>query len=260
MIVTWSKGADDYMPQELLVRTLQIVRRHPWWLARGILAVDALQREGIKLPANILDVGCGWGTNLDALEKAGYKTTGLDISRQILEAIDRPERKLIEADLTQDLPSGAGQFDGFLALDVIEHLDDDGAAVRRMGALLRPGGIGVISVPARPDLFSEFDEVQGHRRRYLPESLREAVTGSGLEIRRIFWWGQWMVPVLRRMRGKRTASSPGKPAKTYAEYLRLPPWPGPLVMKSLYKLEHSRALNGWLQTGTSLFAVVTRKK
>jgi SAM-dependent methyltransferase len=260
MIVTWSKGADDYMPQELLVRTLQIVRRHPWWLARGKLAIDALQCEGLKPPARIIDAGCGWGTNLDALEAAGYEATGLDISRQILQAIDRPGRKLLEADLTQDLPANAGTFDGLLALDVIEHLDDDRAAIRRMAGLLRPGGIGVISVPARPDLFSEFDEVQGHRRRYLPESLREVVPGSGLEIRRIFWWGQWMVPVLRRMRGKPTASTPGKPAKTYADYLRLPPWPGPLVMQFLYGLERGRALNGKLKTGTSLFAVVSKQQ
>src|ERR1051325_7435003 len=109
MIVTWSKGADDYMPQELLVRTLQIVRRHPWWLARGKLAIEALQREGVKPPAKIIDVGCGWGTNLDALEAAGYPSTGLDISRQILEAIDRPDRKLVEADLMQELPPDAGQ-------------------------------------------------------------------------------------------------------------------------------------------------------
>ena len=248
------------MPQELLVRTLQIVRRHPWWAARGKLAIDALKREGIRPPAKIIDAGCGWGTNMDALEARGYQTTGLDISRQILQAIDRPERRLIEADLTQNLPAGAGNFDGLLALDVIEHLDDDRGAVRRFGELLRPGGIGIISVPARPDLFSEYDEIQGHRRRYVPETLRAVVTGSDLEILRMFWWGQWMVPVLRRMRNKRTSSDSGKPAKTYAEYLRLPPWPGPLVMKFLYRWEHARALNGTLETGTSLFAVVAKRQ
>jgi SAM-dependent methyltransferase len=259
MITTWSKGADDYMPQELLVRTLEIVRRHPWWLARCKLAIEALQREGIEPPANIVDVGCGWGTNLDALEKAGYRATGLDISRQILEAIDRPERKLVQADLTQELPANTEKFDGLLALDVIEHLDDDCGAVRRFSELLRPGGIGIISVPGRPDLFSEYDEIQGHRRRYVPERLREALACAALEVRRIFWWGQWMVPILRRMRSKEQSSNPGKPAKTYAEYLRLPPWPGPLIMNMLYRFEHARTLNGKLQTGTSLFAIFEKK-
>ena len=51
--------------------------------------------------ADVADVGCGWGVNLDALEEAGYTVRGLDISRQVLERIDRPSRRLIEADLNQ---------------------------------------------------------------------------------------------------------------------------------------------------------------
>lgn len=258
MITTWCKGADDGMPQALLLETLRTVKKHPWWNARAKLALAALRGEGITPPARVIDIGCGWGTNLDALETNAYDVSGLDISRKILEAIDRPNRKLIEGDLTQELPKDAGTFDAFLALDVIEHLDDDRGATRKFGELLRVGGVGIVSVPAQPDLFSEFDEVQGHRRRYLPDRLREAFAGSGLEVMRLFWWGQWMVPVLRKMRQKQSVRESGQPAKTYAEYLRLPPWPGPLIMKMCYAAEHSRALRGELQTGTSLFAIVRK--
>lgn len=247
------------MPQELLVRTLSIVRRHPWWHARARLALSVLRQEGIAPPANIADLGCGWGTNIDALEASGYRVTGIDISRQILECIDRPERNLVEADLTQNLPPSLPKFDGFLALDVIEHLDDDFGAVGKFAQFLRPGGIGVISVPARPDLFSDFDKVQGHRRRYLPERLREAVTMPSLEVVKIFWWGQWMVPVLTRTRKKETsAPTAGQGSKTYIDYLRIPPWPIPWAMNLFYALEHNRAPQGKLTTGTSLFAVVRR--
>jgi SAM-dependent methyltransferase len=258
MIATWSKGAaDDNMPEAMLVETLARVRQHPWWGARAKLAIAVLTREGITPPAKIMDVGCGWGVNLKSLEAAGYKVSGLDISRRILERIDLPERHLFEADLNQPLPPQAGQSDGLLALDVIEHLDDDHGAVRKFAELLRPGGIAVISVPARPDLFSEFDQIQGHRRRYLPDRLREAFAGSGLEVIQIFWWGAWMVPVLRRMRAKETRPGANAP-KTYADYLRLPPWPAPLLMRMCYAWEQSRALQGRLQTGTSLFAVARR--
>jgi SAM-dependent methyltransferase len=258
MIVTWSKGAaDDNMPEAMLVETLARVRRHPWWSARAKLAIAVLTRLGITPPAKIMDVGCGWGVNLESLEKAGYQVSGLDISRQILERIDLPNRQLIEADLIQPWPAETGKSDGLLALDVIEHLDDDHGATRRFAELLRPGGIAVISVPARSDLFSEFDQIQGHRRRYLPERLREAFNGSGLEVIQIFWWGAWMVPVLRRMRAKDARPGANAP-KTYADYLRLPPWPAPLMMKMFSAWEHSRALNGKLKTGTSLFAVARR--
>ncbi len=83
---------------------------------------------------------------------------------------------------------------------MIEHLDDDRAAVSALGALVEPGGFLVVSVPALPEMYGEFDRVQGHRRRYLPETLRAAFEGSGLAIERLFWWGAWLVPTLRRQR------------------------------------------------------------
>ena len=66
-----------------------------------------------------------------------------------------------------------------------------------------------------------------------------------------------MVPVLRRMRQKSSATRQSVP-KTYADYLRLPPWPAPLLMQALYAWEQPRALKGKLRTGTSLFAVARR--
>ncbi len=262
MIITWSKGpADDAMAEDILGESLQLVRRHPWWHARAKLAIALLQRCQIVPPAAVIDIGCGWGVNLQAVERAGYQVCGLDISHRILERIDEPDRRLIEADLNADLPPGHDLFDAFLALDVIEHIDDDAAAVRKMAQLLRPGGLALISVPARPDLFSEFDRVQSHRRRYLPETLQRVFDGSGLQLQKIFWWGAWMVPVLRRMRrGQARRNGPGAGAKTYADFLRLPPWPAPLVMRCLYAFEQFRALNGRLKTGTSLLAVARNRR
>jgi SAM-dependent methyltransferase len=259
MIVTWSKGNDEGMPESLLVETLQKVRRHPWWQARARLALAALRSRRILPPARVLDVGCGWGVNLLALESAGYTATGLDISRQILELIDCPNRRLIEADLTQELPQQRDSADAVLVLDVIEHVDDDSSFLRSIAQLLPPAGVAVVSVPARPDLFSEFDRIQGHHRRYLPDSLRAAFAGSGLEVTQLFWWGAWMVPVLRWMRRANRITAADN-AKIYAEYLRLPRWPLPLMMKLLHAWEQPRAMSGKLATGTSLFVIAERVK
>ncbi|MGO8837780.1 MAG: class I SAM-dependent methyltransferase [Limisphaerales bacterium] len=247
------------MPEAILMDALAKVRKHPWWLARAKLALAVLEKHGIHAPAAVADVGCGWGTNLDALDKAGYQTVGFDISRRILELIDRPRRRLIEADLNQALPGDHARFDALLALDVIEHLDDDRGAIARMAQLLQPDGVAIVSVPALPELFSDFDEVQGHRRRYLPETLRAAFSDTGLTVREIFWWGAWMVPVLRRMRRQSAKPNPQqKPAKTYVDYLQVPPWPVPMLMHWAYAFEQRKALQGRLRTGTSLFAVATR--
>jgi SAM-dependent methyltransferase len=259
MIETWSKGpADDNMPEAMLVETLARVRRHPWWIARARLALAVLQAEGIGAPAPVFDIGCGWGVNLATLEDAGYHAAGLDISRQILEAIDLPGRRLIEVDLNQPVPPTRQLCSGALLLDVLEHLDDDRGTLHRIAPLVKPGGILVVSVPALPELFSEFDQIQGHRRRYVPETLRAAFAGSGFNVQRIFWWGRWMVPVLKRMRQEPAAKKQTAP-KTYADYLRLPPWPAPLLMQAFYRWEHGRAVRARLPTGTSLFAVARRE-
>ena len=65
---------------------------------------------------------------------------GVDNSRRALQQLDRPSRRLVEADLAQPLGQIAAASDAVLALDVIEHLDDDRAPVARLGTLVRPGG------------------------------------------------------------------------------------------------------------------------
>ena len=256
MIKTWSEGiADGNMAEDILLDLGSLIRRHPWWRARSELTLALLERLGVKPPARVADVGCGWGTTLEALEHRGYQTAGVDISRQTLEKLDRPERLLYSADLSRDLPPEASGFDAVLALDVIEHIDDDGDAVSKLEQLARPGGVVIVSVPALPEFFTEFDEIQGHRRRYLPETLRAAFQDSGLVVERIFWWGQWLVPMLRRQRNKKKKVEGDSAADTYRRYVTLPPWPVPLVLRLGFALEKGKALAGKLRTGTSLFAV-----
>ena len=141
---------------------------------------------------------------------------------------------------------------------MIEHVDDHCVTVANLGRLARPGGVVIVSVPALPELYSEFDRIQGHRRRYVPETLRSAFAGSGLVVERIFWWGAWMVPLLRRQR-RRIRSRPGETAsEIYGRYLRVPPMPLPWLLRLAFALEQSPTLAGILKTGTSLFAVSRR--
>ena len=263
MIARWSSGqADRNMAEAILVDLAPIVSRHPWWIARTHLTLRLLADLEIQPPARVIDVGTGWGTTLMALEAQGYATTGADISCQALERLDRPDRHLVELDLTApwEPPIGFVPFDAVLALDVIEHLDDDRAAIARLAELIRPGGTAIVSVPALPDLFTEFDQIQGHRRRYLPETLTAAFDGSGLTLDRVFWWGSWMVPLLLNSRGRNGSRAlPGDtPEQIYARYLKLPPWPGPYLFRTVFALEETAALAGKLKRGTSLFAVARR--
>jgi SAM-dependent methyltransferase len=260
MIATWSEGvADENMAEAILVELAETVHRHPWWHARASLTLELLRRIGVLPPARICDAGCGWGVTLEALEQCNYTVVGLDISRSILERLDRPDRELAVVDLTKPLPTGIDPFDAVLALDVLEHIDDDRAVAEQLGRLVQPGGAVIVSVPALPDLYTEFDAIQGHRRRYTPATLRAAFDGSGLEVERVFFWGSWLVPTLRRQRRKPLRRQPNEAAsRTYQRYLQLPPWPVPLALRAMFALERDRSIDGKLKNGTSLFAIARR--
>ncbi len=264
MITTWSQGEPDgFMPEAILTELSAMIRRHPWWQARTRLVVSILKQNAIPPPARVLDAGCGWGVTLEALEERGYRACGLDVSRQALERLDRPDRRLIEADLTCPLGPAAvanTAFDVVLALDVIEHLDDDGAALTNLGRLVRPGGLMIVSVPALPELFSEFDQVQGHRRRYQLDDLRGACDRTGMTIEKLFWWGSWLVPLFRMSRHRSSGHTGQPPEEIYRRHLRLPPWPLPHVFRLAFAWEKRRALRGKTKRGTSLVAVARRPR
>lgn len=263
MITRWSSGAPETnMGEELLTGVIDIARKHPWWHARARLAIRLLRTFDVRAGAFVLDAGCGWGTFLPALEAAGYRVAGLDVSRRALEGLDAPDRILIEADLTTPPPDSARNiYDAALALDVIEHVDDDTAVISSLAATVKPGGLVVVSVPALPELFSEFDQIQGHRRRYLPDRLRSAFDGTGLDVQRIFWWGEWMVPLVRRRRAGARPGGVGEAAvDIYRRHLWLPPWPVPALMQLAFRFEESKAIQGRTRRGTSLVAVARKPR
>jgi SAM-dependent methyltransferase len=259
VIITWSSGAPDKnMDEGILVALSHLVSAHPWWAARADLVLALLKKIRIFPPSAILEAGCGWGTNFKVLEAAGYRVAGLDVSRKALDHLDRPHRQLIEADLSRCLPDLLPVYDCVLALDVIEHLDDDRRAVRELSRLLGLGGRMIVSVPALPELYSEFDEVQGHRRRYTAQSLRACIEGAGLCVEDMLWWGKWMVQPLRARKGRRRGKPTDTSVDVYRRYLALPPWPGPWAMTFMFRIDRWRTLRHRNNIGTSLIAIAGR--
>ncbi|CAN5321705.1 hypothetical protein BH18ACT5_BH18ACT5_16380 [soil metagenome] len=75
-----------------------------------------------------------------------------------------------------------GPFDNIVNINVLEHLDDPGSAVRGFARVLRPGGTIFVLVPAHPWLFSHVDRAIGHRRRFEPAELRRLLEQENLEV------------------------------------------------------------------------------
>lgn len=72
--------------------------------------------------------------------------------------------------------------DFVVALNVVEHIEDDRAAVAAMAAALKPGGVLTLLVPAHPRLYGPLDRHYGHARRYTKDRLRAVVEGAGLTV------------------------------------------------------------------------------
>ena len=87
-----------------------------------------------------------------------------------------------------------------------------------------------MSVPALPELFTEFDEIQGHRRRYLGDPARR-VRGTGLEIDAGFLVGIVDGPNAPMVKEKAEGRPGESAAQTYRRHLRLLPWPVPLILR-----------------------------
>ena len=84
--------------------------------------------------------------------------------------------------------------DTVLAVNVLEHIEDDADALRRLASHVRSGGTVVMWVPGYQQLFGDFDRTVGHHRRYTPATLRAAFDAAGLETARV-------KPVTRKLDG-----------------------------------------------------------
>lgn len=80
------------------------------------------------------------------------------------------------------LPFAAQSFDVVCAFEVLEHIPDDGQALAEIARVLRPGGAFFLSVPVDPKLFTYFDTICGHVRRYDADALSAQLLSHGLRI------------------------------------------------------------------------------
>lgn len=185
--------------------------RNFWWfVGKGELAA-ALFRKWFPEDGDFLDAGCGTGANLERMSGRGL-WVGLDAESEALGFCSRRGLGGLVAGSAERLPFAASSFDGAMALDLAEHLDDDGAAFEELARALRPGGRLLVTVPAYRWLWSAHDEALGHRRRYRPAELVRVAREHGFEV---LWMSHFMsllfplmapAKVLQRFFGSREAT------------------------------------------------------
>lgn len=160
------------------------------------------------LGRRVLEVGAGHGTMTALLSDDGRSVVATDLSERCTDVLRRRfstsgDVSVITGDL--DRVAGEGLFDSALLVNVLEHIEDDSEAVRRLAESIRPGGALVVWVPAHPALYSRFDHNVGHHRRYRSKEMRRILADAGLEVTElrqvnmvgaVAWWT--LAKVLRR--------------------------------------------------------------
>jgi SAM-dependent methyltransferase len=193
---------------------------HWWYRARREILADYLTRYG-KLPgdARILEIGCGTGHNLPMLAAFGaVEAIEIDPAARAI-ASERLGRPVGDAPLPALPGIARGAYDLVAVLDVVEHIEDDVAALAAMKSLLKPGGKILIAVPAHQWLWSAHDVVNHHHRRYSKATLRAAITAAGLKPARLSYFNSLLFPLAAaaRIAGRMTGrddsddSPPAKP-------------------------------------------------
>lgn len=178
---------------------------HWWFLGRRRILETLLRREIPPSRArDILSVGCGPAEGLEWLRQfAGQDgtVTGLDIDPAHGAGV--PDRVKFVAGTLDAVPFAEASFDVVLALDVLEHMKGDLAALQEAIRLLKADGLLIITVPALPFLWGRQDIVSGHWRRYTRKSITSLLRRAGLTHYKISYFNTVLFPVVAAIRAFR---------------------------------------------------------
>jgi SAM-dependent methyltransferase len=228
--------------------------RHWWYRARRQIIADLIRREAQLPPgAQILEIGCGTGHNLSMLAGFGH----VDALEFDDEARELSEKRLGRKVMSSPLPELSGvpdrHYDLIGTFDVIEHIDDDRAALASIASKLKPGGKFVMTVPAHQWMWSAHDVVNHHKRRYSKIGLKRLIEGSPMRLVKIGYFNSLLFPLAvaeraaSKLRGKEDAD------------VKLPHAAVNAALEKVFEAERYLVGRLPLPPGLSLFAVASAR-
>ena len=189
------------MDKQFYRKFFEVQKKHWWFVSKKKIVLDFIDRY-VSTNDNhkILDIGCGSGLMLNALEQIG-DTYGMDMSDDAINFSKEIFRGTVKKGMLPDnIPYDEEYFSLVVALDVIEHVNDDRASLTAIRSHIAVGGQAVISVPACMFLWSEHDVLNEHKRRYTLEELKGKLIDAGFTIEKISYFNTFLFPLISLVR------------------------------------------------------------
>jgi len=245
------------MDVELYDTIRRVEATHWWYVGRRAVVFDAFTRVLAEYERpRVLDFGCGTGFNLEAARALGvHDGVGIDLSSRALSLCrERGLHRLVRGDAAAP-PFGDATFDVVLALDLIEHVEDDRAALRGLLRVLRPGGRLIVFTPAFQFLWSVQDRVSHHFRRYTASELRTKLSDAGYAVDKLSYANMLLFPIV--LAGRLTLRVSGRDRQVSSEN-DLHPAASNAILARIFSAERPLLRRWNLPFGVSLLAVAAR--
>ena len=227
---------------------------HWWYRARRDILADYLTRWGdLPKDARILEIGCGTGHNLPMLAQFG-EIDAIEIDETArAKASERLGKPVGTAPLPELQGVAPASYDLVAVLDVIEHVEDDVAALKAISTALKPGGKILITVPAHQWMWSAHDVVNHHKRRYSKAGFVALLEKSGLRGRKLGYFNSLLFPVAvaARFAGKLMGKDDSDDSP--------PPKPLNTLFEGIFRLERHMVGRMPLPPGLSLITLASPK-
>ena len=173
---------------------------HWWFEGRRAVLRAIIGQLDLPAGARILEIGCGTGGNLPMLAQFGT-VFGVEMDDYALaRAREVSNCDIEEGWLPDRLPFDGQLFDLVCLLDVLEHIEDDAAALRAVAGRLKPGGFALVTVPAYQWLYGAHDRLHHHIRRYSADRLARKALDAGLQVRRSGYFNALLFPLIAAVR------------------------------------------------------------
>ncbi len=149
-----------------------------------------------KDPLNVFEIGCGAGILRKQIEDlTAWTIDGAELNDIALKMACPSRGRTMLYNIHERLPSLKERYEVVVLFDVLEHIENQSEFLKSALWHLKPRGWVIVNVPALQCLYSHYDKLVGHYRRYEKAPLGDLLAGVGLEVVDLRYWGFSLLPI-----------------------------------------------------------------